>query len=189
MADSIDDYSQDPTVQGRLHTALQGMDSLIQAAEQDHAEITEATFKKVLLPVLTNRSGKQSLRIWNDIAGHPMRAIKVVDTKTKERLFVIPPLMRGVLPSIPNNQRRMSIYEILQVADQKRQIIANMGERFLVEQMRAWEPVGSSNDETLKQWAAILKRYGVDIGVTAEEEPTEQKESPSIDLTGEYDDL
>lgn len=192
MSNDLDNYTQDPYAKGMLEDALEGMDSLLKAAETDHAVIKERVFKRILLPVLTNRSGKQSLRIWQDIAGHPMRAIEVQDDRTGERLFIIPPLLKGILPSINRNQKRMSIYEVLQTAEQKRRVIPGMGDRFLVEHMQQWTPEGSNDDSTLRQWAAILTRYNIDIGIAPasdEERATEDTQSPGVDLTGEYDDL
>lgn len=192
MSDDLEKYTQDPYAKGMLEDAIEGMDSLLKAAETDHAVIKERVFKRILLPVLLNRSGKQSLRIWQDIAGHPMRAIEVQDDRTGERLFIIPPLLKGILPSIDRRQKRMSIYEVLQTAEQKRRVIPGMGDKFLVENMKQWTPEGSNDDSTLRQWAAILARYNIDIGVAPtapEKSATEASEGPDVDLTGEYDDL
>lgn len=190
MSNEIDKYTDDPYVQQRLQDVDVSMDRLLSAAEQDRAVIKESVFKRTLLPVLTNRSGRQSLRIWQDIAGHPMRAIEVVSDTKGETLFIIPPLLKGILPDIPYKQKRMSVYEILRVAEQKRQVISGMGENFLLEQMREWKPEGSDGDSTIRQWASILQRYNIDIGVKpAEAEVTTTEKENDIDLTGEYDDL
>lgn len=190
MSKELEQYTEDPVVQDRLSDALEGMTRLLKDAEQDVASISERVFLQVLLPVLTNRSGKQSLRIWNEIAGHPMRAIEVTDNQSGERLFIIPPLMRGVLAKIPTDRKRMSIYEILQMAEQKRRVIAGMGERFLTEQMGQWKPEEGNEESDIGQWAAILKRYNIDIGV----EPADTEDKPTqgsgeLSFTGEYDDL
>lgn len=189
MSNPVDDYTQDPYANDVLKTALDGMDSIIDAADNDRAVITEHEFQRYLLPVLTNKSGKQSLRIWYDISGHPMRPIEVVENTTRERLFIIPALMRGILPNIDSNKKRMSIFEILQVAEQKKRVIAHMGERYLIESMRDWEPQGSNDDSVVRQWGAILKRYGVDIGAEEDASVNEESTVEGVDLTGEYDDL
>jgi hypothetical protein len=143
----------------KLETALESMEFLQEITNDDLARVPEDIFVDYLLPVLTNRTGNQSLARWQQVAGHVMRGIEVCDTQSGEPLFRVPALLRSINGDFTGTGSR-SVYEIIRTAENKRRMIPALGDRHiqkhLVENVRHAAP----NAKEVIAWNEILKRYG-----------------------------
>lgn len=181
---------KDPYFQSIVERSLKGADDIARITEQDAARLPESAFVSGLLPVLANRSGGQALTIWQDVAGHAMRPIDVVDP-SGDVLFRVPPILSSDKTHFSRN-REESTGDILALGEKKSEIHPRLGSTYVWEKLQkriVKEPV---TPEDVKQWDAILKRYGYEgiIKDTAETQGEEQKEESVMgSFSGEYDEL
>lgn len=151
--------SFDPSLRPVLERSEEAMDVLDSLTKNNNAVITESIFKDKLLPTLVNRSGTQRLDAWQDIAGHTMRAIDVIDNQTGELLFTVPAILRSYEgPTLDLNGA--SVSEIITVANQKYKVIPNLGTRHIDEYLTKRVKEIPANLQDVMTWSNILVRYG-----------------------------
>jgi len=176
-----------------MENSLEAMELLNQEVEKDAARIPEDVFVDYLLPVLTNRSGKQSLVRWQQVAGHVMRPLDVFDLRTKEVLFRVPPILRRINLSFTNGNA-IPIRRLMETAEQKSRVIPALGDKYI--QTQLVEKMGhvSASASVVIAWNAILKRYGyppvinLDFIVPPEEHSEAILEPGDIEVEG-FDDF
>lgn len=147
--------------------------------EVDAAQLPEPVFVEHILPILTNRSGNQNFIKWQLIAGHVMRPIDVFDPATGQVLFRVPPILRTVSDAITKKGIRMSIPEIVSIAEKKSAIIPALGDKYIQTHLtNRIEKVPVYVDDVIA-WNAILLRYNkepilkTEITVNDENKPIE----------------
>lgn len=186
----VEDFA--PHLRPVLEEAVENMEFLNQLTKDDAAKLPEPIFVEHLLPVLANREGNQGLQRWQEIAGHVMRPIDVVDPKNGEVLFRVPPILRSINEEF-TGRGASSAFEIVRVAEQKRKVIPAMGDAHiranLVERVRH---IPAHADSVIR-WNEILKRYGYPPILkmdTSENDVKEDGESVSSDIEIDgYDDF
>lgn len=132
----------------------------------DIPSIPEHYFKAKILPILAAPAAQPTdLTFWADIAGHPMRAIRVVDDVTGEELFVAPPLMRTLNSGDSDG---VSLNQVIHESKLRIDNHPGAGEAFLAQQLNKVRHGSTLYDvESAKTWNAIRVRYGyaaLDIG-------------------------
>lgn len=175
-----------------LEQASEGMGFLEAITRDDAAKLPEPLFVEHLLPVLTNRSGNQSLEQWQRIAGNVMRPIDVTDPRTGEVLFRVPPILRSINGEFTGTGKH-SAFEIISVAKKKREVIPAMGDSHISANLTNRMPHYRAQREHVIQWNEILKRYGCEpilsIDTTPEDVKTgDQDASDDLDIDG-FDDF
>lgn len=132
---------------------------LSQLDKTDIPSVPESYFKTKILPILAVPALQPTdLTFWADIAGHPMRAICVVDDVTGEELFVAPALMRTL--NSPNSDG-ISLNEVIHESKLRIDNHPASGEAFLAQQLSKVRHGSTLYDvESAKTWNAIRVRYG-----------------------------
>lgn len=138
---------------------LKAMMQLIEDGKNDVARLPEPLFVSHLLPVLTDRSGEVDVSIWMDIAGHGFRPIDVYNPATNEVLFRVPALYARI-PTESKFDSRRSLTMVVQEAGQRSMQHPAIGQTFLRMQLNNREVQGNINWDQVRQWNAILARYG-----------------------------
>jgi len=141
-----------------MANSLDAMAVLTKEIEADAAKIPEDIFVDYLLPVLTNRSGNQSLARWQLVAGHVMRPLDVYDVRTKEILFRVPAILRSINSSFGNAPK--SVARIMDTVEQKRRVIPALGDKYIQTQLVEKMQHVDVNASEVIAWNEILKRYG-----------------------------
>ena len=154
------------------------MEHLRILTQQDAARITEPHFQAVILPILTDRSGKANLSAWLDIVGTATRPIDVLDP-TGNVLFRVPPLVGTFQTQDSSTDPRQSMYEILSTAEKKSAILPAVGAQYLKSALDAKIPALSVNVERAKQWNVIFARYNLPLIRLKGSDPTEVADSSS----------
>lgn len=149
----------DPILRPALENSLEAMDVLDEVVKNDAARITETVFKAKLLPVLANRDGKQSLGIWQDIAGNVLRPIIVLDDATGNVLFKVPAILRSINREFTGKGMN-SASEIVATAQAKRNVMPAMADRHITENITNKITHTPVNSEDVLAWNEILVRYG-----------------------------
>lgn len=132
----------------------------------DIPSVPESYFKSRIVPILATPAKKEvDLTFWADIAGHPMRAIRVVDDVTGEELFVAPALMRTLNSSDSDG---VSLNQVIHESKLRIDNHPGAGEAYLAQQLSKVRHGSTLYDiESAKTWNAIRVRYGfpaLDIG-------------------------
>lgn len=193
MSDLLNKVKEhNPQLAHSLQRSLDGMDQLARATEQDVAVITEAQFVKQLLPVLARRGGDQDLSVWQDIAGHAMRPIEVVDNQSREVLFRVPPLLRPLKMEFTGRGRN-STYEILRTAEHKSKVVPSLGDEHIRSNLTSSVNREPADIDNIVAWNEILIRYGYEplVNTPTSQEKEEVKEQVDLaeGFSGEYDEL
>lgn len=188
---TINDFA--PQLRPLLEESLEGMDFLQQLTQEDAARIPEPLFVEHLLPILANRNGRQSLVRWQQVAGHVMRPLDIVDPKTGEVLFRVPALLRQLRDTVKTRNNR-STHDIAAIAEKKRQVMPVMGDNYLQAHLTDRVQSTPANVKEALQWNSILVRYGypslfTTITVTNDEQEIDEgHEDDTLDIEG-FDDL
>jgi len=132
---------------------------LSQLDKTDIPSVPESYFKTKILPILAVPALQPTdLTFWADIAGHPMRAIRVVDDVTGEELFVAPALMRTL--NSPNSDG-VSLNAVIHESKLRIDNHPAAGEAYLAQQLSKVRHGSTLYDvESAKTWNAIRVRYG-----------------------------
>lgn len=141
---------------------LESLRELAKLRAEDVARISEAQFVNVLLPTLTDKSGRADLRVWQDLAGTAMRPIDVVDPAGNV-LFRVPSLLRRLETGRGSTDPKQSYSRI--VAEAKLHLDRHpvLGATFLEQSLGRMAKGGSIDYETARQWNMILARYGKEL--------------------------
>lgn len=138
---------------------LEALNELTKLSKEDVARITEVQFVNYLLPVLTDTSGKADLRVWQDLAGHALRPIDVIDI-AGNALFRVPALLRRAGTRQNPSEYRHSISNIIGEGKVHLDRHPVLGATFLETRLAQVSVDGKIDYETASQWNEILKRYG-----------------------------
>ncbi len=96
MSNQKDPNAQDDLIYADERNALR---SIINSAAENLTKISESAFKARFLPMFA-AEGMVDVRYWLEISGHPHKPFQVMDDKTGDLLFVVPPLLNtGRVPS------------------------------------------------------------------------------------------
>lgn len=138
---------------------LEALKQISDLTSSDVARISEAQFVSTLLPVLTDTTGKADLRVWQDLAGHALRPIDVVDFAGNV-LFRVPSLLRR-LPTRRNPDSYQNTFSSI-VAEGKLHSDRHpvLGRTFLETRLAQVSVDGKIDYDTAGRWNEILKRYG-----------------------------
>ena len=185
----VEDFA--PHLRETLEKSLEGMDFLDQLTQDNEAKVPEPIFVEHILPILANRSGNQSLVRWQQVAGHVMRPILVIDPQNGEPLFRVPAILRSINEEFTGYGSR-SAFEIVRTAEQKRKVMPAMGDAHLRANLvdRVRHIPASAKD--VVAWNEILKRYGYEpilkIKTSAETNEEPEDTSGNIEVEG-FDDF
>lgn len=156
VANEVEDFA--PHLRQTLENSIEGMEFFDQITDNDAAPVPEPVFVEHLLPMLANRSGKQNLDKWQEIAGTVMRPLDVYDPKTEKVLFRVPPILRSIDEEFTGHGK-LSAYEIVQTAEQKRRVMPRMGDAHIEANLtNRVRHIPAISDQVI-QWNEILKRY------------------------------
>lgn len=153
----LEDFA--PHLRPTLEQSIEGMEFFGQITDNDAAKIPEPVFIEHILPMLANRSGKQSLEKWQQIAGTVMRPIDVYDAKTNAHLFRVPPILRSINEEFTGHGSR-SAFEVVQTAEQKRRVMPAMGDAHIRVNLTDRVRHIPAEANQVVHWNEILKRYG-----------------------------
>lgn len=161
MSNARDDRISSLKVLETPPDVLEALKQISNLTSEDVARISEAQFVNVLLPVLTDTSGKADLRVWQDLAGHALRPIDVVDFAGNV-LFRVPSLLRR-LPTRRNPDSFQNTFSNI-VSEGKLHYDRHpvLGMTFLEARLAQVSVDGKIDYETAMRWNEILKRYGKD---------------------------
>ncbi len=171
---------------------LDAMRQLIEDAENDVARLPEPLFVNHLLPVLVDRSGNTDVSIWLDIAGHAFRPIDVFDPATGHVLFRVPALLRRPATRVARDSRE-SFSSIGMNTEIQRGRHEALGETYLRTKLSQQQVDGTIDYESVRQWNAILTRYGHEPVVLLSDGPsatsTSETASAAPALSDQQDDF
>lgn len=181
----------DPRVRRLVEEQLKAIDTLEEITEAEkYARVPESTFVNAVLPVLTSKTGNQSLEVWLSVAGAAQRGLAVVNN-AGEVIFKVPPIFATVDKTFIGNGKD-SVYEIMRTAEQKNKMLPTLGDRYLEEKMRSKIARNNNILEGVRAWNAVLKHYGYQplINVSEKEEEKKQEDvKHDLDFFGDYDEL
>lgn len=157
---------------------LAALKELAKLKEEDVARISEAQFVNLLLPVLTDTTGKADLRVWQDLAGTVLRPIEVMDS-AGNALFRVPSLMRRLNTRENPKDPNQAMSQIMGAARAHLNRHPILGATFIQANLARVGVDNRIDYDTVRQWNAILKRYGKPlIPVDLPEDETTTKDKP-----------
>lgn len=167
------------------------MDQLAKLTEQSIPRVKESLFKSRYLPILLAKGQKVDMQYWLEVSNSPYQAVIVVDDRTGEELFKVPPILKSG-DIFKNTTGKTSMYEVLSTAKKKEAILPRMGTVYLENEVNnRLNNTVNTNDE-VKAWVEILKRYGIEINAMVNDGTIDsviREEEPDDFLTGDIKEL
>lgn len=126
---------------------------------------TEATFKKVLLPLLRPEATMDDRNNWLKISGNGFLPVEVVDNKDhNKRLFIVP-----AIDHKPNvNEKAINMYETVHQLMRLNDVHVGKGAAFASAQFSDLITKAGLKPEIANQWSYIFEHYDVETGTSKE---------------------
>lgn len=167
-------------------------DELTKLAQEDIVALPESVFANNFLPMFAGEEVPSHVneRTWAGIAGNPYKPVHIVDDKTHEILFTVPPLYERsrVTPNVPG-KGALPIFHVMETTRQLRHMSPIKANQYLEVQLNKLNLTVEARalvEETMRTWRTIFERYGR-ATATPEGQPTGQVD-PNARQELDYDD-
>lgn len=132
-------------------------DEIATMEQMEIPRLPEALFVQHLLPMMTTTDRAIDVGLWNDLAGHPLRPIDVVDPRGNV-LFRVPALLK-TLPTQQHFSGLSSVAEALKEYQSTSNIHPMLGDETFKARMQSKLPTPDADLTDLMTWNAILAHY------------------------------
>ncbi len=134
----------------------------------EHARLPEEIFKETFLPLFAGqiKDGPNSKLTtnWIGIAGSPMLPVDIIDSKDNV-LFTVPPLMSSDFVGLGSQRAGRTFNSIFKEAKEQASRVPVLGQVIIANEgsKKIKEMKPSLDNEDVKQWESIMKRYNIEL--------------------------